>query len=214
MQKIIFIIPSVLHFKEAPLSYISTRSIFTVEERLSQTKQTITSIRDKVPSAHIVLAEMGTETAPPDLQSLVDTYKYLGNKKIVRFACDGKYKGLGEAIGLLYILPVVKKIEGDSIFKISGRYSLNDHFSLDEWDMGDKCTFLKSKGLFSTRLYRIPKKLLSVWKYALLKSLPFLLRNESIESTLTRCMPQKYISIISVAGISGVVAPTGDIIEE
>ena len=101
-QKITFIITSVIYFPNKKLSYADKRSVFTPEQRATQPLETIKSIRDKVPMANIVLVELGMKKKiDASLLSVIDTYIYIGNNPIVKWAASGKYKGLGEAVGLL-----------------------------------------------------------------------------------------------------------------
>jgi hypothetical protein len=51
------LITSIIKPPNTPLSYISVRSVFTIEERFEQTKHTIQSIREKIPGAKIFIVE-------------------------------------------------------------------------------------------------------------------------------------------------------------
>ncbi len=55
--KNVFCITSVIHTSTNPLSYTNTRSIYTPSQRLSQTLETISSIRNNIPGAYILVIE-------------------------------------------------------------------------------------------------------------------------------------------------------------
>ena len=51
------LITSIIKTPDIPLSYISTRSVFTHNERFEQTKKTIQTIREKIPNSKILIVE-------------------------------------------------------------------------------------------------------------------------------------------------------------
>jgi hypothetical protein len=56
-MKYLVLITSVINIPNRPLSYTNTRSIYTKEERLEQTKKTIYSVQKKIPDALIFIVE-------------------------------------------------------------------------------------------------------------------------------------------------------------
>lgn len=212
-NKSTFIITSVIHFSQKKLSYSNIRSVYTPAERTGQTLKTISSIRDKVAGVSIVLVEMGQEKKiSADIINAVDNYIYIGNNWLVKWACNGKYKGLGEAIGLLLASKSFKGASG-MYFKISGRYFLNDDFDISMWN-GDKFFFRKYKESISTRLYAFPAGLFEHWKMSIRKSLYQLYRGRAIEDELHLHIPKELIEGINILGVSGFVAPDGDFLSE
>lgn len=57
--KVLFIITSVISIVDRKLNYSKTRSIYSQEERIQQTKHTVASIRKVSPGATIWLVEGG-----------------------------------------------------------------------------------------------------------------------------------------------------------
>jgi len=213
-SKLIFIVPSVIYFKDRPLSYSKTRSKFTPEDRARQTLKTIESIRQKAPQAKILLFEMGLRRDLPfNIDGLVDRYVYLGGRFLVRLCVDGIFKGLGEAVSLMYARRQLKGADADFYFKISGRYFLTQHFRLEDWQTGD-FVFLKRGQDVSTRLYGFKKQAMGVWFNSLAKSLPFLLLNRSIEHILPKFIPQKNIRWLNRLGLSGYGGAFGEFFDE
>ena len=97
-----FIITSVIYFSQKRLSKSTPRSVFTPEERAIQTLKTVHSIREKVPGAFIILLEMGkNKNIADELIRMVDKCVFIGNKVFVKWAVNGRFRGLGEAIGLI-----------------------------------------------------------------------------------------------------------------
>ena len=95
-----FIITSVIYFSPKKLSNSTARSVFMPEERTLQTIKTINSIREKVPTATILLLEMGKEkNIAKELTGKVDKYVFIGDHTLVNWAVNGKFRGLGEAMG-------------------------------------------------------------------------------------------------------------------
>lgn len=152
--KSIFIITSAInHFKSDELSR------FTVEDRFGQTLETIESIRGKSPLSKIFLCELSEKRIPTDyeniLKSKVDLYHYFGDYEDISnmyldFSNNDinlfKYaKSMFEIKGMVHSLNYLKdndELVGiKRIFKITGRYMLNNNFEIDDY----KTKFLKNK---------------------------------------------------------------------
>ena len=207
-----WIITSVINFAESELSYSKVRSIYTPEQRITQTLKTIESIRTFAPESKIILFEMGVnEFFNPILKENVDQYFFLGKNIFVKYSCKSKFKGLGEAIGLLIGLRKVKAL--GFIFKISGRYYLNENFDLSNWDI-DEINLKQYDEAMSTRLYGFPIRKMNLIKNALFKSLPNLFKGKSIEESFFSKLNENKIVSIKELGISGFVAPDGQFLTE
>ncbi|OGH68375.1 MAG: hypothetical protein A3D53_02830 [Candidatus Magasanikbacteria bacterium RIFCSPHIGHO2_02_FULL_45_10] len=202
-----FIITSLIYTKGGQIQYESPRTVFSPETRAEQTLETIASIRDKVPGAKIILVEAGLrEDLPLGLDKKIDQYIYLGNRKLIRAACDSHYKSLGEIVMLVAALKR-STIVTDFYFKISGRYHLNDQFKIANW---------KGRGLFvlkyiqpdyiCTRLYGLRSEALATWKSALWKSVPLALISYAVENTLSKYIPRHQVHALEVLGVSGIGA--------
>jgi hypothetical protein len=207
-----FIITSVIYFSKNKLSYSAVRSIFTPEERTAQTIRTVHSIRERNPEAQIILLEMGkNRKISPVLINLVDKYVFAGRNFWVNWACSGKFKGLGEAAGLIVSR---KQLDtgADFYFKISGRYFLNEEFKPEMWSG----SFLAKKydAAISTRLYGFEKTLFTDWQKALRRSLVLLYKGRSIEEVFPQMLGANNIQHIEKLGISGFVAPQGEFLTE
>jgi hypothetical protein len=211
-NKYTFIITSVIYFKNKPLSYSNSRSIYSPQERINQTILTINSIKKKIPEAKIIFLEGGLSSKiSNDLISKIDRYIYMGNIKIVRWLIDSKFKSCGEAIMLLLIKFDILK-DSEFILKISGRYFLNDNFNIEIWNKNFTCKVYNNT--ISTRLYGFSYNYIKKWKWILIKSLPYLFLGYSIEKTMFKFLYKKETNIINTLGVEGFVAPFGKIIKE
>lgn len=209
-----FIITSVIYPKQKSLSYAQTRSVYSPEERALQTIKTIESIRERVPAAKIVLIESGLQRGLPfNLDKKVDMYVYVGDNFFVRRACDSKFKSLGEAAMLLVGTKNIE-LHADLYFKISGRYFLDENFTLNAWQTEHFRFFYIRPDYVSTRLYSFGKDMLLMWKFALIKGLPLLFLDYPIEHILCRFVKNKYIIKADKVGVTGADATTGSIVKE
>jgi hypothetical protein len=197
-----------LSFPEKPLSYNARRSVFSPEERLEQTLKTVDSVRRRISGCQAVVVEMGEETSLMEtLRPAVDKILVVGHKRLVRWACDSRHKGLGEAAGLLAAGEQLRDL-GDYYFKVSGRYCLDDNFRLEKW-AGQGFTVRLYDDAISTRLYGFPAELFGAWRRALWLSLPWLALGRGLEHEMYRHLPKSEMAHIEVLGVSGLVAPDG-----
>lgn len=208
------LIISVIDFPNKKLSYSHSRSVFSPKERLEQVKKTVNSIKDKLLESEIYLIEAGNKNYESEFKYTNLNYIYCGNKYFIKKAISSPYKAIGEIFSLLYgIKNISKENEPFLIFKISGRYFLNDNFDINKWSI-KKFNFKEAVGTYSTRLYLLPSKYLSFYKIILLLSIPLSLINVSIEKTLYILMPGKLVQKIEILGMGGNIATNGNIINE
>lgn len=214
-QEYLFVITSAINLRKKRLSYSEIRSVYTTQERITHTLRTIESIRKKIPNARIVLLELGKH--PDELAKLkdkVDEFVFLGNNPFVRLAVDGEHKGLGEAVGLIFGCKYIRKYDDYYLFKVSGRYFLDENFKLSEWnENGKKISAKVYDRSISTRLYGFPYSYLNRWFFGLISSIPKLLLGKSIESVMYSKFKDSLQAIPQI-GVSGKVAIDGSGIKE
>ena len=213
----LFIISSVIYFKDKSLEYSLLRSVFDYKERETQTLKTIRSIKSKVPNSYIVLIESGlNQDIDKEIINNVDQYIYTGHNKLVRWACDSTKKGLGEAVSLYYGLKQITSLNYKYCFKISGRYYLNENFNVHAYDdTKDISLKIYNNPLqMSTRLYGFNNYFLKTLK----NRLPFLFfglyKNKSIEELLYAKIKKSQINELETLGVSGLIGPDGNEINE
>ena len=78
------LITSIVNTPNLPLSYTTTRSVFTTEERFTQTKKTILSVKEKIPNCKILIVECSKLSE--------EQYEYFNNSCIEIFLLDSKYE--------------------------------------------------------------------------------------------------------------------------
>jgi teichuronic acid biosynthesis glycosyltransferase TuaG len=215
INKINVIITSTVKCSEKPVSYSKVRSVFTKEERLAQTIQTIESVRKYMPNAYITLIEIGQEYSENSkIEKLVDQYINLSKNKTIRFFVDGIFKGLGEAVGIIFAYKRIDKTYLNYI-KLSGRYILNNNFKLENFTSEKPFSGkVYDEKTISTRLYYFKNQYLLDWKVKHIMSIPFLLLNRSIERVLYILIGGKNINPVDTLGVSGKIGVNGEIIEE
>lgn len=110
-----------------------------INDRFSQTLETISSIRKKVNNSYIILIENSPldSSLEQTLSVSVDFYLNISNRSFVKyinkvFNVYGQ-KGVGEAYMIQVGLDHAKSLDCERIFKISGRYKLSDTFNISEY---------------------------------------------------------------------------------
>ncbi len=224
-RKICFVITSCIIPYNRPLNNADNRSVYSSEKRAEQTIDTIASIRKYCKNANIILVDNGAEDPKAMIGDLVEKYIYVGSKFIPRIAASRKNKSIGEAVMLLEA--VDNQINDyELIFKISGRYKLNEEFDLAEFS-ADAFNFLNYVsgrvvtsvnnyiyGSHSTRLYAFPGNKVREYRKALKKSILYGFMGESIEFALPNALRKERFFYHRKLGLSGNVAVDGNNIEE
>lgn len=159
MNKNLIIITSVINVSSNKLSYTNTRSIYSSEERLNQTLESINSIKKYIENYYIVLVE-GSELSieyENILKSNVDYYYNISNSNYKQYI-DGISKGLGEtSILLAYLLSnhfIENKCNFNYIAKLSGRYYITSKFITSENFNSNKIT---------VKYYHENKQICTIW---------------------------------------------------
>lgn len=225
-KKKAFLIISVIYCCDLPLSYTKTRTIYSADNRLKQTQKTIDSIRRYMDEAEIILVEAGKKDIGAEIKN-IDYYYFLGNDKTIRDNIDSPFKGIGEAITILKIFDKLSKY--DFVFKISGRYFLNEKFNFTKWDEtrfnfknyvrgNEICkTGIGNyiKGSHSTRLYGVPNRLFDKWKCTLSNSIKKMEKGKAgIETVICEDIKTEDFFYLEELGLEGNIAVDGNVICE
>ena len=157
----LIIVTSIINPPKLPLSYCNIRSIFTREERFNDTKKTFESIK-KIPNSIIILVEC-SDFIQNEYDYFVKNTDYIINlweNKEIQKNIFGISKSLGEGTMTIEALKFIinNNIKYDNLFKISGRYFLNDDFNYDIFN-NNYLIFKKINNdinNISTVLYKIP----------------------------------------------------------
>jgi hypothetical protein len=222
-MKNITLITSIIDTPNAPLSYIKTRSVFSKEERFEQTKKTILSIREKIPNNKILLIECSLLTSEErdyfieNVDYFLNVYDTDNNDIINRMFTISKSMGEGTitAIALQHIFN--NNIDFDFLYKISGRYWLNDNFNYNLFDNNLSCIHYIDDNLNNafTCYYKLTNKMTCDWFHFLLNSEDDFVNCIGYEVIFAKFL-QKYsnnIIIENKVGVNGYVTVCGTYID-
>ena len=145
-MKFLFLVGSALkHFQEDKFS------AYDEQQRFEQTLETIECIRKKVPNSYVVLFECSSKSIDENqkdiLKEKTDLFLEFYNEPVLKAIYENLEarpelitygKSLLETRGLLNTLYVIQKhnIFNDSqrVFKLTGRYLLNDDFDIQDYE--------------------------------------------------------------------------------
>ena len=152
-MKFLFLVGSALkHFQEEKFS------AYDEQQRFEQTLKTIECIREKVPNSYVVLFECSSkpidEKQKEVLKEKADLFLEFYNEPVLKQIYENLEsrpelitygKSLLETRGLLNTLYVIKKhnlfSDSQRVFKLTGRYLLNEYFDINDY----KSKFLEEK---------------------------------------------------------------------
>jgi hypothetical protein len=145
-MKFLFLVGSALkHFQEEKFS------AYDEEQRFEQTLKTIECIREKVPNSYVVLFECSSkpidEKQKEVLKEKADLFLEFYNEPILKQIYENLEsrpelitygKSLLETRGLLNTLYAIKKhnlfSDSQRVFKLTGRYLLNEYFDIKDYE--------------------------------------------------------------------------------
>lgn len=204
----IFLITSTIDPTTRPHGYHTNqkRSDFDTSSRFLQTLETIRSIGEKVPDATTYLLENSNVSDEYRTQLELECTKvlYFSNDPIARLFRDSRNKGSGEAYMLSRALKGIQIPKDSVIIKISGRYRLSEKFDLAKVS-AHKCTFLKTDGVASTRLYFVPGAMWRLYLRQLRSSLIATILGVSLEDVIWRGLAPTTIAYVQKIGVTGLI---------
>ena len=134
VNKNIVFITSKIIVSEKKFSYVKKRSIYSKQERMSQTINTINSVRKYIPDSYIVLLDNSVFNYYEYtlIENLVDTFINITNNNVLNYFTDVfEYKAFGEISQTLQFFELFLKedyLKINNFFKITGRYEINNEF--------------------------------------------------------------------------------------
>ena len=164
----VVIVTSKIYVSSTPFSYIAKRSIYTKEERYNQTFDTISSIRKYIPNSFILLFDNShfTNEEYQEIKTVVDCFINIQNDEVVnKMTNNSIHKVFGEISQtykmISYIQTYYKDIKIHNLFKITGRYIIDDRFDYKQYD-NDKSIFKRNdditdRSYYFTCFYKIGK---------------------------------------------------------
>ena len=145
--------------------------IFSYQQRFKQLLESIDSIRKYAPNSDIVIYDASEDPLPIEdvehLKTLVNQVAIIHDDKYVQFLKfnskdpdpnKSEKKTVGEIQATIAFLEFLKShpIKYNRVFKLTGRYKLNDNFKLSDYqDKQNKCVFLEKEDWYGEWVFRI-----------------------------------------------------------
>jgi len=209
----IILITSVINTPNTPLSYSKTRSVYNRNERFEQTKKTIQSVKEKLPNIKIMIVEC-TDFNDNEKEFLVDNCDYILNlweKKELHNNIFGTSKSLGEGTMTIESLKYIEelKLEYQYLYKISGRYWLNENFKLDKIENNVFKKINNDENNVFTALYKIDKKTVKKLVIFLINNIQNMRQFIGYEVLISKFVKNIDKKLVDIIGLSGFVTVCG-----
>ena len=231
-DKNIVLITSVINCVNFPLCYNNIRTVFTTEERYVHTLRSIKSVQKYIPNVEILFCECSdlsneNNYIEENIKNKVDYYCNFYNNEKIKNSVNGLYKGYGEANILLGGLAIIEELikngkNYNNLFKLSGRYYMNDTFQYDKFNNNENNFTLWSESnvAYSTIFYKInmeSTKLNNMSSIYIFKNILLNMFNEVKNEASIECLFYKYfkknIKIIEKLNIIGYLSTEGYLFE-
>lgn len=204
LNRYIFLVTSTINPSTLTPGRPEARTSFSPQERLDQTLGTIASIRAKVPDPLIVLLD-NSSLSPAhcrDLQGAADWLVPFVEDPSASAYANHTNKGVGEVYMLRAMHKVLRSFHYRLLFKLSGRYQLSQHFSLDDFPP-DRFGFLSRDGVASTRLYSVPSCLHGLYGRQLAAAFFAARLGVSIENVMACGLSSQEVKWMAPLGVAG-----------
>lgn len=207
------LITSVINTPNKQLSYSKIRSIFSRKERFEQTKKTIQSIKEKLSNCKIILVEC-TDFNDEEYNYFKDNCDYLlnlWNDKNLHDYIFGISKSLGEGTMTIKALQYIQQLnlKYNYLYKISGRYWLNDNFNLNSLESNIFKKIDNNPNNIFTALYKIDKESVNKLLYFLINNIENMKKCIGYEVLIAYFVKNIDKKLVDIIGISGFVTVCG-----
>jgi len=215
---------------------VNQLSVYNDQERFEQTLETIESIDKKCPNNMKVMFDSSPEMPNEEYFSKLSergvTIIDCGRQENINKFSNAGLRSLSECLSFMICIDWFKqsKIVGKRIYKLSGRYKLNDNFvlnddsykdafvfseSLETWLPKDKANAINATRLFRLRLWHMDFSLLDTFE----KSLPLIFKDcmdndIDVEHSYYKNLRLYNIIELNKIGVCGNIAPSGEYIDE
>ena len=207
------LITSVINTPNVPLSYSKTRSVFSRKERFTQTKNTIISIKDKIPNCKIIIVECSDlNTEEQEYLSInCDYILNLWEKKELHNNIFGKSKSLGEGTMTILALKYINNmdIKYNYLYKISGRYWLNDNFNICNIENNVFKKIKNDENNIFTALYKINKNTVEKLEIFLIDNMQNMINCIGYEVLMSQFVKNIDKILVDIIGLTGFVTVCG-----
>ena len=207
------LITSVINTPNTPLSYTNTRSVFSRQDRFEQTKKTIKSVREKLSNSKIIIVECSdfNEEENNYFKDNCDYILNLWNKKELHNSIFGLSKSLGEGTMTIEALKYIKELnlEYNYLYKICGRYWLNENFKIDKVENNVFKRINKNENNVFTALYKIDKKTVEQLVIFLINNIEEMKKCIGYEVLISHFVKDIDKNLVDIIGLSGFVTVCG-----
>jgi len=215
---------------------VNQLSVYNEEERFNQTIETIDSINKYCPNNQVFIFDSSPERPNVEyFQELSDRgviVFYTGDESDVKRFSQLGQRSIAECITFLYFLNWFQKQDFKSkrIYKLSGRYRLNDNFIVDREDFKDAFVFataldswmpkhrqdsIGAHKLFRLRCWHMDYTLLDTFQLNLSKILQDCATHGiDVEHSYYKNLHTYKTIELDKIGVCGNIAPSGDYIDE
>jgi len=224
----IFIINSALNVKQL--------SVFNSQQRFDQTVETIKSIDKYCPNNIKYIFDGSPEISSveyiKELEKMGVNFFYTGNNQSVKQLSIYGKRSLAESLGFILFLDYFSKnkVNAKRIYKISGRYKINDNFIKDRDDFQDAFVFsppldswmpaLKQEAsgtnkLFRLRMWHMDYSLLDTFISKMPRIFNDCMNHDiDVEHSYYKNLNMHKCVTVEKIGVEGAIAPTGEYINE
>jgi hypothetical protein len=207
-------------------------SIYSDQERFIQTVNTLISINKYCPNNKIYLIDGSAsylgDTYVKSIQDMGVELCWVGSNQDVKYFSEHSQKTLAELLGMSLFLEwyVPQNIMAKRIYKVSGRYVLNDNFKLgheytdsfvfkkavDSWMSPQEQERTGMRKFFETRIFHMDSSLLLSYQKEIGNMVNTCLSyNVNMEHSIYHCLNGKYNIIeLDKIGLNGYIAPSGE----
>ena len=207
------LITSVINTPNTPLSYTNTRSVFSRQDRFEQTKKTIKSVREKLSNSKIIIVECSdfNEEENNYFKENCNYILNLWNKKELHNYIFGPSKSLGEGTMTIEALKYIKELnlEYQYLYKISGRYWLNENFKIENIQNNIFKRINKNENNVFTALYKIDKKTVEKLLIFLINNIEEMKKCIGYEVLMSYFVKNIDNQLVDIIGLSGFVTVCG-----
>ena len=207
------LITSVINTPNTPLSYTNTRSVFSRQDRFEQTKKTIKSVREKLSNSKIIIVECSdfNEEENNYFKENCDYILNLWNKKELHNYIFGPSKSLGEGTMTIEALKYIEELnlEYQYLYKISGRYWLNENFKIENIQNNIFKRINKNENNVFTALYKIDKKTVEKLVFFLINNIENMKKCIGYEVLMSHFVKNIDKTMVDIIGLSGFVTVCG-----
>lgn len=207
------LVTSIINTPNKQLSYSKIRSVFSRKERFEQTKKTIQSIKEKIYNCKIILVEC-TDFNEEENNYFKDNCDYLlnlWNDKNLHDYIFGISKSLGEGTMTIKAIQYIQELnlEYNYLYKISGRYWLNENFTLIEIKSNIFKRIDNNPNNIFTALYKIDKESVNKLLYFLVNNIENMKKCIGYEVLIAHFIKNIDKKLVDIIGLSGFVTVCG-----